>query len=100
MAVTEKEVIDLKNEVTRVRDTVIRAKATKQEVEKNMLALADELASFGIIVPKPELDASEELWAAFYQDLVERVSKEIDSTEQTIGEEVSALRQQIAAWGV
>jgi len=97
--VSEKELLELKNKVTEVRDTIIRAKATRQEVEKNLLSCASDLSDLGIKVKQPEHGDSDEKWDEFYTSLIRAASDKIGEMESDVSARVAAIRERIDKWG-
>lgn len=97
--VSEREVLDLKAKVTEIRDTIIRAKATKQEVEKNLLSCANDLSDLGIAVKQPNHTDGNDKWDQFYSELVEATSSKIDEMEKDVASRVAVIRGRIEQWG-
>lgn len=97
--ITEREVLDIKKRVESVRDTIIRAKATKHEVEKNLAVIASDLTDLGIVVKAPGESASDEEWNGYYEKLITEVNDAIFAIDQDIDQSAKELRGKIADWG-
>jgi len=83
---TEKQILELKQSATEIRDKMIQAGATMKEVDANIVSYEKELTDFGVVPDKKD------------QTIAEKAEETMTEMEQTIDELYTKSDAKIKEW--